>query len=56
MTSEDIYVLTAVYYTAYEEDDNEPCHRYFFYMKGDLFEDDKLQVRGDDILMAINDD
>ena len=37
LSPEDTYTLIGVYYTAYEEDDDEPCHRYVFFMKGDLF-------------------
>lgn len=37
-----MYALVAVYYTAYDEDDEEPCRRYVFYMKGNLFDQDTL--------------
>lgn len=45
--SSDIYALVGVYYTAYEEGDEEPCNRYVYFLKGDLSKDsDSLKVRG----------
>jgi hypothetical protein len=48
---DDVYALVAAYYTAYEEDDTEPCNRYLFFMKGDL-KSGEVSIRGNELISA----
>lgn len=55
LSSEDVYALVTVYYTAFEEKDDTPCGRYLFFMKGNIIFDEKLIVRGEALIFSNND-
>lgn len=51
---DDIFAIVGVYYTAYDQGDQQPCRRYIFYLKGKLLGED-YEVRGNQLIPCPND-